>query len=138
MKILAPMAFAAAVALTTVALAGAAMAQPAPHPPAKTGNYCFWKRNIENFVAPNTSTLYVRVGVNDIYEFKMFPGCFELDWVYHLGVRTYGSSEICTGPNPNVEVFTREAGMGRQRCPVTSVRRLSPAQVAALPKSARP
>jgi hypothetical protein len=132
---------AAAVLGLAVLVAGLAAAQPPPSQPkhaARTGRSCFWKRDVQNFAAVDDRNVYLRVGVNDVWDLKLFPGCLNLDWIYHLGIRTLGSPNVCEGPTPNVELFPRDTGLGFQRCQVTYVRKLTPAEVAALPKAARP
>ena len=137
MKTLAPVVFALA-----AVLALGASAQPAPPaaPPAKHANACFWRRNIENFAAVDERTLYVRVNVSDVYQLTLFSDCLDLDWVHRVGLRSIGGFEpnICEGANPGVDVVVRDVGLGRMRCPITQVRKLTPAEVVALPKSARP
>jgi len=111
------------------------MAQPA----AKASPACFWIRNVDGFAANDTTTLYLRVGMNQVWELKLFANCLNLDWVHHLGIRNRGAgSNICEGPNPGIDVVVRDVGIGHQSCPVTGVRKLTPDEVAALPKNARP
>jgi hypothetical protein len=139
MKTLAPAAFALAAVL---ALDASAQPAPAPVPvkPTKTHQACFWRRNIDNFAAANDSTLYVRANISDVYEMKLFAHCFDLDWVHRVGLESIGGfePEICEGPNPGIDVVVRDIGIGRQRCPITAVRKLTPPEIAALPKLARP
>ena len=78
------------------------------------------------------------MGVRDVYELKMFGNCFDLSWLHHIGLQSHGMSNICEGSNPDVDVIVRDIGIGHQRCPVTSVRKLPPAEIAALPRDARP
>jgi hypothetical protein len=140
MKTLAPAAFAFAAALSVSAAAQPPPDGPAAGPPARHAHACFWRRMISSFGASDDSTLYVRVGARDIYELKLFANCFNLSWVHHVGLQSFGGGEssICEGPNPGVDVVVRDIGIGRQRCPVTSVRKLTPPEVAALPRTARP
>jgi hypothetical protein len=137
-KSLAPVAFALA-----AVLALDASAQPAPAPaakPATAPRACFWRRNIDNFAAADDSTLYLRTNIKDVYELKLFAHCFDLDWVHRVGLESIGGfeSNICEGPNPGIDVVVRDIATGRQRCPITAVRKLTPAEIAALPKAARP
>jgi hypothetical protein len=125
-------AFAAAIALT------ASAEPPPPTPQPHYGQTCFWQRDVVNFAAHDDSAIYVRAGVNRIYELKMFGNCFNLSWLHHIGLRTFSGGNICEGRTPNVDVFTRDIATGPQQCPVTSVRKLTPEEVAALPKDARP
>jgi hypothetical protein len=140
MKTLAPAALAFAAALSV-----SAAAQPSPGaspaaPPVKHHPACFWRRMISGFGASDDNTLYVRVGVRDVYELKLFSNCFDLSWVHRVGLQSIGGfgSDICEGTNPGIDVVVRDIGIGRQRCPVTSVRKLTPPEIAALPKTARP
>lgn len=132
MKIVAPVALAMAV------YAAGASAQPAPRP-APYGNACFWRQNISNFNAVDDTTIFMRVGVNQIWELKLFGNCFNLSWLHSIGLRTFPSnSPICEGPNPGLSIYTRSMATGRQQCPVTSVRKLTPPEIAAIPKRALP
>jgi Family of unknown function (DUF6491) len=130
----------AATALAIAALAVGASAQPqggAP-PPPKPRPSCFWTSRIENFAAVDEQNLYLRVGIHDVYRAKLFSNCFDIDWVHHLALISRGSSLICEGPNLDVDVIVRDVAAGRQRCAVTDIRKLTPDEVAALPKDARP
>jgi hypothetical protein len=102
---------------------------------ASPGRYdahqCFYTRNVTSFAAPDEHTLYVRVGVRDVYRFDMFGPCPDIDWNQRLALVSRGSSWICEG-------MDAEVGLGPQRCPVSHVRKLTPEEVAALPKRARP
>lgn len=138
MKTLAPVAFALA-----AALAASATADTTPsHGVGQTklhGKSCFWAYDVSNFAAHDDQSLYLRVGVHDVYKADLFGTCFDLSWVHsRIALRSRGSSLICEGPNLDVEVIAPDPGMGRQRCPITSIRKLTPAEVAALPKDARP
>jgi hypothetical protein len=137
MKMLAPAAFALAAAL---ALAASAQPPPpaGPPPPPKPRAACFWESRIENFAAVDQENLYLRVGIHDVYRAKLFSTCLDLDWVHHLALVSRSSSLICEGPNPDATVIVRATGVGRQRCPVTYLQKLTPEEVAALPKGARP
>jgi len=131
--------------VSLVAISAAAVAAPpiervVAQPAApKASPACFWIRDVDGFAANDTTTLYLRVGMNQVWELKLFANCINLDWVHHLGIRNRGAgSNVCEGPNPGLDVVVRDVGIGRQSCPVTNVRRLSPVEIAALPKNARP
>jgi hypothetical protein len=134
MKTLAAASLALALAVPTFA---AADPTPAANTPAHH-NACFWQQSVTGFAAHDDSAIYLRVNVRDVYELKMFGNCFDLSWLHHIGLQTHGMSDICEGTNPDVDVVVRDIGIGHQRCPVTSVRKLTPAEIAALPKDARP
>jgi len=139
MKTLAPAAFALAAVLALDASAQPAPA-PAPAKPAKAARACFWRRNIDNFAAVDDTKLYLRTNVHDVYELQLFSHCLDLDWVHHVELNSFGAFEpmICEGPNPGIDVVVRDIGIGRMRCPITGVRKLTPPEIAALPKQARP
>jgi hypothetical protein len=132
MKILPPACLALIGALAVSSAAG----QSAPAKPVARS--CFWIRNVNNFAAVDNENLYVRVGVSQVFRLKLFGNCLNLSWVHHLGLTSRSMSNICEGANQNLDVVYRDRGVGRQRCPVTGVQKLTPEEVAALPKDARP
>ena len=107
---------------------------PAAKPPAGK-RQCFLAANVTNFAAADEKTLYIRVGVKDVYQFDMFGRCPDMDWNMRLALVSRTSSWICDGMD--AEVVTHSP-IGRQRCPVRSIRKLTPEEVKALPKRAQP
>ena len=103
---------------------------------AKPQNQCFWTSMVNGFAAPDDHTLNVRVGVRDVYQFEMFGPCPDIDWNQRLALVSHSGSSICTGMD--AEVITHSPGIGRQRCAVRSMRKLTPEEVAALPKRGKP
>jgi Family of unknown function (DUF6491) len=140
MKMLASAAPCFASVAIAAALAFGASAQPpaGSPPPPKPRPSCFWADRIQNFAAVDERNLYLRVGNRDIYRAKLFSNCIDISWVHRLALVSRSSSLICEGPNLDVDVVLREVGAGRQRCPVTEIRKLTPDEVATLPKGARP
>ena len=128
----------AAVAVAAALALSASAQPPAGSPPPKPRPSCFWADRIQNFAAVDDLNLYLRVGNRDIYRAKLFSHCFDISWVHRLALVSRSSSLICEGPNLNVDVVIRDVGLGRQRCPVTEIRKLTADEVAALPKGARP
>jgi len=116
---------------------GVAASTPAlaesPAKPSK--NQCFFTRNADGFAAPDDKTLYVRVGVRDVYQFEMFGTCQDLDWNQRIALVSRGGSSICTGMDADV---VTHSPIGQLRCPVRSVKKLTPDEVKALPPKARP
>jgi hypothetical protein len=133
MKVLIPTA-----ALLAATLCATAIADPSGVKPPGRHNACFWTREINNFAATDDRTLYLRVGVRDVYQVNLFSPCLDIAWAHHLAIRSRGSSVICEGSNLDAEVIAPETGIGHQRCQVTTVRKLTPEEAAALPKGARP
>ena len=121
-----------ALGFTALGLAAANPSQPAraadssPQP-------CFYARDINGFETPDDHTVYIRVGVGDIYRLDLLPHCTGLTFRQSIGIRSSPSEAgfICTPLQ--AEVVYRENGMA-QTCPVSGLHKLSPAEVAATPK----
>ncbi len=127
-----------AAASAVLALSGFAIETPAAaQAKPKASHACFYARQVDGFSAADDRTVYLRANVRDIYELKLFAPCIDIDWAQHIALRSHGSDWICEGNNVDYEVIS-PSPIGRQRCEVTSVRRLTPDQVAALPKKDRP
>ena len=105
--------------------AGAAHAADAAKP--KPQRSCFWSRDVSSWSAADERTVYIRVGVKDIYRLDLLGTCPDIDWNWKMGLSSHGSSSICSrGP------------LGPQRCPVKTITKLTPEQAAALPPKQRP
>jgi len=66
----------------------------------------------------------------------MFGDCQDMEWNQRLALISRGGGSICSGMD--AEVVNRATGLGRQRCPVRGMHKLTPEEVAALPRNARP
>ena len=98
---------------------------------ASSGRQCFHAGSINDFDARRNDVIDVRSGANRYFRLQLFPGCAYTNWTRQVALRTTsGSSWICQGLD--AELIVPEPGLGPQRCLVTSVRRLSDAEVAAL------
>jgi hypothetical protein len=126
-----PQLLALAAASGLALLAGSASAKDKP------SQDCFYHRDTDSFSAVDDQTVNLRVGVNRYYQLKLFSPCTDLDFAQGIGMRSRGSSWICAGTNNDVEIFTRSAA-GRQRCMVSEVSRITPDELAAMPKKDRP
>ncbi|WP_374574780.1 DUF6491 family protein [Phenylobacterium sp.] len=130
-------------ALAAAALAGAlattAAAEPAAKPdaaktePAKNKE-CFWARSINGFSPVDDETVNIHVGANDVYQMKLFSPSPDIKWTERIALKSHGSSWICSGLDATVIV---PSPIGPQRYPVTSIRKLTPAEVAALSSRAK-
>ena len=126
----------AAIGLATVSLfASAPLAQSQTPPPAKPQRSCFYESNINNYTVPNSNTIYLRVGVADIYKLSLMSDCPEITFRQSLSFTRAGVGAICSPIDLTVRY--RQAG-ARRICPVSDMRKLTPAEVAALPKGAKP
>jgi hypothetical protein len=102
---------------------------------APQGRECFFTRSVSGFSAPSDEILYVRVGVRDVYEMQMFGPCLNMDWVQELAVVSRSGSSICRGTDATI---ISSGPLGEQRCDVRAVRKLTSAEVEALPPGRRP
>ena len=105
-------------------------------PPEKSTSQCLLVRNINNYNAVDNQTLYVRVGVNQIFRFDLFKDCLGLTFRQSLTIRSTGASGWICSPLAAQVSYVR--GGIPQRCPVTAIHKLTDAEVAALPKGVKP
>lgn len=117
-------------------LLAAAPAQGLAQPAAKSADQCFLASDVNGFNAPDDHTLYIKVGVSDVYRLDLMSDCPGLRFRDGIGLeRTPASSWICSPLDATV--VYRETGMP-ERCPVTAIHKLTKAEVEALPKRDRP
>jgi hypothetical protein len=116
------------------AIATGAVAQP--NPQQQQGQECFLRSNINGFNAPDDHTLYVRVGVNEIWRLDLMSGCPDLTFRQSFGLESTPANPWICSPLDATVVF-HETGIP-ERCPVTAMHKLTPDEVAALPKKNRP
>ena len=103
--------------------------------PAKPARQCFWTSQVNNLASNDDRIVNVRVGVKQVYQFEMFGPCHDVDWSHKIALVSRGSSSICSGLD--AEIIT-QGPLGQQRCQVRKVRKLTAAEIAALPSRARP
>lgn len=123
------------VAALGLAVPQAATAQAPAESKAKPKRQCFWTSQVNNFAAQDDRVVNVRVGVKDVYRLEIFGTCPEIDWTQKIALVSRPGSTICTGLDAELIV---PSAIGPQRCPVRTVRKLTPAEVAALPPKAKP
>lgn len=116
-------------------IAAAETPAAAPAVAQKPARQCFWTRQVSNFASADDRIVNVRVGVRDVYQLEMFGRCSGVDWSNKIALASRGGFNICAGLD--AEIIT-QTSTGRQRCPVRTVRKLTPAEIEALPKRARP
>jgi hypothetical protein len=122
------------------ALIGGALLASAPaaalaDPPAH-GDQCFLSSNVEGFRAHDDKTLYIRVGVSEIYRLDLMSNCFDLSYREALGFEhTPGNPWICSPLDATVVYRTNGIP---NRCPVSAIHKLTPAEITALPKKDKP
>lgn len=122
-------------AASLMCLGSATAKSPETPKPAKSRGQCFWTHQVNNFASDDNRTVNLRVGVSDIYQLEMFGRCQDVDWSQKIAIVSRGGSSICTGLDAEIIAPTP---IGPQRCAVKTVRKLTPDEVKALPKRARP
>lgn len=97
---------------------------------------CFFNRQVRNYTTANDDkTVYIRAGSNS-YRLETFGRCLDLSNALQIGFDSHPSSSICSAQD--VTLIVQSNGMGPQRCAVRTLEKLTPEQVAALPKGDRP
>lgn len=123
-------------ATASLLAAGASLAKPPAEPTAaKSRGQCFWTHEIYNFASDDDRIVNLRVGVKDVYQLEMFGRCQDIDWTQNIAVVSRGGSSICTGLDATI---IAPSPIGPMRCPVKTVRKLTEAEIKALPKRSRP
>jgi hypothetical protein len=121
-------------ALLALAATAAGGADNPAKPVAK--NECFWTRNVTGFAAPDDHTVYVRVNYRDVYKLDLMVACPDVNWNQRIALVSRGGSNICSAMD--AEIVSHATGIGRQRCPVRTLTKLTPEEIAVLPKHAKP
>lgn len=123
-------------AITSLIASNVAVAKTSAEPvEAKPRGQCFWTHQIHNFASDDDRLVNLRVGVRDVYQLEMFGRCQDVDWTQNIAVVSRGSSSICTGLDATI---ITPSPIGPMRCPVKTVRKLTEAEIKALPKRSRP
>lgn len=123
---------AAAGGLMAVCAGGAVLAQGAHKAPSQ----CFLSRNVENFSAPDNRTVFIRVGVKDIWRLDLMNDCLDLPFRRDVGFESAGGDPWICMPI-QATVVSRVGGIPH-RCPVSAMHRLTADEVVSLPKGVRP
>jgi hypothetical protein len=105
-------------------------------PKKASADQCFLSRDVNGFSAPDNHSVYVRVGVSDIYRLSLMGDCGDLTFRQSIGLEgAPGGAWICSPLDATV--IYRSTGIP-ERCPVSTIHKLTPEEIAALPKKDRP
>lgn len=114
------------------------LALPAAAQPAARTNSCFFVSQFENWRAADTRNINIRVAGNHYYRLGLGNECFPLRSVTARLITTFrGSNTVCSPLDWDLHV-SEAIGSPAERCIVKTMTELSPAEVAALPKKAKP
>lgn len=124
------LALALVAAAAPLGLTASALAQPEPQ------RQCFFTNQIRSTQPVGDRQVNVLVNVRDVYRIDLADRCEGLRSPQRiLSLTSTGGSNICNGADTRLAVITNGF---RQECFVDRVTRLTPAEVAALPKRDRP
>lgn len=116
--------------------AAAVTAEAASHDSDKPKRACFYSEDLRNFRQVDDRTVNLLAGARDVFQVKLLGNCPDLRSATAIGVKTsMGQGFICDGLDINL---ITPSPTGPRMCPVISMRKLSPQEVAALPKDQQP
>jgi hypothetical protein len=122
-------------ALALMLAVGAAHAQ-SPATPAR--NQCFFINQFENWKAPDSKTINIRVAMTRYYRLDLSASCPELQLPdSHLITYTRGPDTVCSALDWDLRVSEGASHFGSP-CIVKTMTLLSPDEVAAIPKGFKP
>lgn len=121
---------ASAAAIAGLAIAACAPADRAPPGAAYAAGdrQCFSAGAVRRFRPVDRSTVDVEVSRRRVYRLGLSAGCFDVDWAQSVVLRPRTGSFVCHALDAELIVPGR---LGPDRCLVTSVRQLTPAEAEA-------
>lgn len=128
---------AAAMAAGVAATAFAATEKPATGAPEHSA--CFSSMQWKGWKAKDEHTMYIRVGLRDVYEVGFKQGCRQAQYPdAHLVTVFRGSNYVCRPIDLDIAVSDSGPGAISVPCIATSLRKLPAAEAAAIPKKYQP
>jgi hypothetical protein len=115
----------------------AAIKAPGVDAAANVGaNQCFKRRDVRNHTVGDNKTLYLDVDGRDVYRIEMSNSCLSgaVSSDPLIFNNQTGTQEVCKPMDLDITV----TGAGPSKCIVSKIVRLTPSEVAALPKGMRP
>ncbi len=103
-----------------------------------SARHCFFSSQFNNWKAADDKTMFIRVGVNRYFRVEFANGCQTLTWPNAILVTQFrGSNTVCSAIDWDLKVSQGPHGI-TEACIVSQMTELTPAEVAALPKKAKP
>ncbi len=122
-------------AVLMASVAVPAFAQPASSPQ----NQCFRIEEFESWRAPDARTIYIRVLQDKFYRLDLAGTCPALKLPdAHLITHTRGPDSVCGPIDWDLKVSEGSSFQFSEPCIVKTMTRLTPAEVAAIPKGFKP
>ena len=114
----------------------AAPSADTPASPSGSSRQCFYADQVDNFRGDN-QTLYIRGRNKDVFELKTLGYCADIDFALGIAfVPDAGMNRLCTGDMTRIGIAG--GGSPRTPCRVQVVKKLSEAEIEALPARNRP
>jgi hypothetical protein len=123
-------------AALALCLCGPAVAATADKPPPDPGQ-CFNVRTVNNrFTRVDNRTVNVGVDGKDVWRLRIIGPCGGIDWTLPATLKSRtGGSTICAAGD--IDLYA-PSPLGPRICRVQAMRKLTPAEVSALPRNQRP
>ena len=129
MNPLRPIALATALAALCAAGAGAAPSQPS------RARACFRPADAYSWAPVNDRIVNLKVNLHDVFQLTLLGDCPNIDWSQNIAIRSRGAGWIC---DPLGAEVIAPGPVGPRHCAVQAMRKLTPEEVAALPKGQKP
>jgi hypothetical protein len=95
---------------------------------ARRGGQCFRPQDVNSFSPEGDDVVYLRVGANRWFRAEILGTCPDIDFSQRVAIRSRGTSWVCQGLDAE---FFVPGPLGVDRCPITSIRRLTDEEVEA-------
>lgn len=112
-----------------------ALVTPGAASAAPKQDRCFWTQSVNGFTAPDDRTVYVKVGVKEVWRLDLFGTCPDVRWNNDIALASRPGSSICSAMDATI---ITHGPTGPQRCQVSKITKLTPEEAAALPSKSRP
>jgi hypothetical protein len=112
------------------------MAQP-PTQSQAPKNECFFTSQFQNWRAAGDRTIYIRLSSNRYYRLDMAARCPALTFPDPVMVNTFRGPSICSPLDWDMRI-SQGPGSIAMSCIVSKMTRLTPTEVAAIPKAQKP
>jgi hypothetical protein len=87
---------------------------------------CFRPDDVNGFTVIDDRTVDVTISPRNVYRLTLFSPSSDIDWSLRIGIYSRGRSWVCSGYDAEIIV---PGAIGRQRYPVTEVRKLTPEEL---------
>ena len=117
------------IVLAALLSAGPVLAAPAKPESAKKErpkSACFRPDDVNGFTVIDDRTVDVTISPRNVYRLTLFSPSSDIDWSLRIGIYSRGRSWVCSGYDAEIIV---PGAIGRQRYPVTEVRKLTPEEL---------